>query len=92
MDSLQRSHLVFSRVYRVAKVLIHVRSILGLGSTLGLGVYVVTSYAITYDAGPSYVISVIIAGVASLFAGTLRHRVVQMPFQKSNALFYNCSQ
>ena len=44
---------------------------LGLGSSLGLGVYVITSYAIKNDAGPSFVISVIVAGVAALFSGML---------------------
>ncbi|XP_053379075.1 cationic amino acid transporter 2-like isoform X2 [Mercenaria mercenaria] len=42
---------------------------LGLGSSLGVGVYIITSYAISKEAGPSYVISVIIAGLATLFAG-----------------------
>ncbi|XP_060571804.1 cationic amino acid transporter 2-like isoform X2 [Ruditapes philippinarum] len=42
---------------------------LGIGSSLGVGVYIMTSYAISKDAGPSFVISVIIAGLATLFAG-----------------------
>ena len=44
-------------------------TISGVGTSLGIGVYVITSYAIRYEAGPSFVISVIIAGVATLFAG-----------------------
>ncbi|KAL4221591.1 hypothetical protein ACF0H5_019848 [Mactra antiquata] len=44
-------------------------SLSGLGSSLGVGIYVVMSYAISTQAGPSFVISVIIAGVATLFAG-----------------------
>ena len=42
---------------------------LGLGSSFGLGVYVITSYAINKEAGPAFVISVIVAGVAALFSG-----------------------
>jgi len=41
----------------------------GIGPSLGVGIYVVTSYAIGKEAGPSCVISVIIAGVATLLAG-----------------------
>ncbi|XP_052284329.1 cationic amino acid transporter 3-like isoform X2 [Dreissena polymorpha] len=42
---------------------------IGIGSSLGLGAFVITSYAIQNVAGPSFVISVIIAGVANLLAG-----------------------
>ena len=41
----------------------------GVGGALGIGVYVVITYVIKHQAGPSAVISVIIAGVAALLSG-----------------------
>ena len=67
---------------------------LGLGSSLGLGVYVITSYAIKNDAGPSFVISVILAGVAALFSGKgiiwpfFSGKVILWPFFSSKVILW----
>ncbi|XP_014789344.1 cationic amino acid transporter 3 isoform X1 [Octopus bimaculoides] len=42
---------------------------LGVGSTLGIGVYVIICHVAHHQAGPSVVISVLIAGVAALLSG-----------------------
>lgn len=40
-----------------------------MGGSLGIGVYIVISYVIKHQAGPSAVLSVIIAGVAAVLSG-----------------------
>ncbi|GAB1605932.1 cationic amino acid transporter 3-like [Argonauta hians] len=42
---------------------------LGVGSTLGIGIYVIICHVAHHQAGPSVVISVLIAGVAALLSG-----------------------
>ena len=41
----------------------------GIGSTLGTGIYIVTGQVARETAGPAVILSFLIAGVASAFAG-----------------------
>ena len=60
---------------------------LGLGASFGLGVYVMTSYAIKNEAGPAFVISVIVAGVAALFSGSVSF-LFSLTLNKSHLLWH----
>ena len=71
-NALSRKKQILSEESKLARVLnLFDLTALGVGSTLGLGVYVLAGSVAYEQAGPAVTISFLLAGIASTFAGNL---------------------